>query len=100
MRNEMVTFKSAASASAAYRAIADPTRRRLLDVLLAGPASAGSLARRFSTSRPAIARHLAVLRRARLVSTKPRGRQRIYALRPNGLAPVSQWLAQHERSRG
>src|SRR5579864_3896721 len=60
MRNDLVTDKSAAST--ACRAIADPTRRKLLDVLLAGPASAGALAKRFSTSRPAIARHLAVLR--------------------------------------
>src|SRR6266436_3307930 len=62
----------------AFRAIADPTRRAILDRLRAGPANAGTLASDFQSSRPAISRHLRVLREARLVVDTRIGRERVF----------------------
>jgi DNA-binding transcriptional ArsR family regulator len=75
-----------------FRAIADPTRRALLDRLRAGPAAVNTLAAAFSQTRPAISRHLRVLRQAHLVREEPLGRERIYRLDAVGLQPVSGWL--------
>ena len=80
---------------AVFHAIAEPTRRRLLDALARGPRSAGSLARRFPASRPAIARHLRVLRAARLVRARAVGRRRIYELTPAPLHAVESWVAHY-----
>jgi DNA-binding transcriptional ArsR family regulator len=84
-------------AQAVFHAIAEPTRRGLLDVLAAGPRSAGALARRFPASRPAVARHLSVLRRSGLVRVKADGRRRIYTLSPAGLRAVGRWIARYDR---
>lgn len=75
-----------------FRAIADPTRRAILDRLRAGPANAGALAADFRQSRPAISKHLRVLRGARLVVATRRGRQRIYAIDALPLQTVAGWL--------
>jgi DNA-binding transcriptional ArsR family regulator len=75
-----------------FRAIADPTRRAILDRLRAGPANAGSLAADFRQSRPAISKHLRVLRQTRLVIAYPTGRERLYALEPTPLQTVVGWL--------
>jgi DNA-binding transcriptional ArsR family regulator len=75
-----------------FRAIADPTRRAILDRLRAGPANAGALAADFRSSRPAISRHLAVLRRARLVVDQRVGRERVYTIDPIPLQIVGGWL--------
>ncbi|MGH7337877.1 MAG: metalloregulator ArsR/SmtB family transcription factor, partial [Myxococcota bacterium] len=72
----------------AFEAIADPTRRQILDLLSAGEYRAGELARRFPISRPALSRHLRVLRHARLVRETRRGRHRFYALCPDPLREV------------
>jgi len=63
----------------AFRAIADPTRRAILDRLRAGPANAGTLASDFQSSRPAVSRHLRVLREARLVVDTRIGREQSVA---------------------
>jgi DNA-binding transcriptional ArsR family regulator len=76
----------------AFRAIADPTRRAILDRLRAGPANAGALAADFRQSRPAISKHLRVLRGARLVVATRLGRQRVYAIDPLPLQTVAGWL--------
>jgi DNA-binding transcriptional ArsR family regulator len=86
-----------ARAQSVFHAIGEPTRRRLLDALAAGPRSAGALARRFPASRPAVARHLGVLRRSGLVLVKAEGRRRIYTLNPSGLRAVSRWIARYDR---
>ena len=65
-----------------FRAIADPTRRAMLDRLRAGPAPVNALASDFRQSRPAISKHLRVLREARLVTEQRSGRQRVYELQP------------------
>lgn len=75
-----------------FRAIADPTRRAILDRLRAGPANAGTLAADFASSRPAISKHLRVLREARLVIDRSQGRERVYAVDPLPLQSVAGWL--------
>jgi DNA-binding transcriptional ArsR family regulator len=75
-----------------FRAIADPTRRAILDRLRAGPANAGALAADFRSSRPAISKHLRVLREARLVTDTAIGRERLYAISPVPLQGVVGWL--------
>jgi DNA-binding transcriptional ArsR family regulator len=75
-----------------FRAIADPTRRAILDRLRAGPARAGALAADFRTSRPAVSRHLRVLRQARLVADRRVGRERLYSIDPLPLQSVAGWL--------
>ena len=75
-------------------AMADPTRRRLLDVLAAdGPATASTLAEGVPISRQAVAKHLAVLRRAGLVSSSKQGRDVRFAIRTGGLSQTADWLA-------
>jgi DNA-binding transcriptional ArsR family regulator len=75
-----------------FRAIADPTRRAILDRLRAGPANAGALAAAFRQSRPAISKHLRVLREARLVVDTRVGRERVYTVDPVPLQSVAGWL--------
>ena len=75
-----------------FRAIADPTRRSILDRLRAGPANAGALASVFKSSRPAVSRHLRVLRRARLVTERRVGRERVYAVDAMPLQSIAGWL--------
>ena len=75
-----------------FRAIGDPTRRAILDRLRAGPSNAGSLAGDFHTSRPAISRHIRVLREAKLVRGTQVGRERIYEINAAPLQSVAGWL--------
>lgn len=80
-----------------FQAIADPTRRRLLEFLVDGERSVGRLADRFDASRPAISQHLGVLLRAGLVVERRVGRERRYRLEPARLREVSNWLRQYDR---
>src|SRR5436190_12095756 len=75
-----------------FRAIADPTRRAILDRLRAGPAPVNALASDFSQSRPAISKHLRVLRDAHLVAEHRAGRERLYQLQPLPLQRVAGWI--------
>jgi DNA-binding transcriptional ArsR family regulator len=76
----------------ALAAIADPTRRDLLALLARGEIAAGDLAAEFPVSRPAISRHLRVLREAGLVHVRTDGRRRLYALDPAPLRELDDWL--------
>ena len=76
----------------AFDGLADPTRRRLLARLTAGPLSAGELGDGEPVSRPAISRHLGVLRRTGLVEATADGRHQLYRLRPSALDPVRRYL--------
>ena len=76
-----------------FAALADPTRRRLLELLAAGERSAGELAREFDISRPGVSRHLRVLREAGLVRTRGEGQRRLYSVDPGPLDEVDAWLA-------
>ena len=75
-----------------FRAIADPTRRAILDRLRVGPTAVNELADDFEQSRPAISKHLRVLREARLVSEQRVGRERLYSLEPGPLRQVAGWI--------
>ena len=74
-------------------ALADPTRCRIIEILHEGAQPVHVLAGHFDISRPAISRHLRVLRQARLISEKKVGRENRYALHANRLKPVGDWLA-------
>jgi DNA-binding transcriptional ArsR family regulator len=89
MRNHTVTHQD----DAQFHALADPTRRAVLDLLTTGGQPAGQIARSFPVSRPAISRHLQLLRRANLVHEVRFGRHRVYKLNPAPLKAVDTWLA-------
>lgn len=74
-------------------ALADPTRCRIIELLRDGPQPVHSLTASFAISRPAISRHLRVLKNAGLISENKRGRENRYALHPARLAPVGRWLS-------
>ena len=88
MRNRSVTY----SAEATFHALADPTRRAVLDLLRQGAQPAGKIAGAFPVSRPAISKHLRQLRRARLVVEHRRGRHRYYQLNAEPLKAVDSWI--------
>jgi DNA-binding transcriptional ArsR family regulator len=75
-------------------AIADPVRREILLMLRSGPMPAGEIAGRFTITRPAVSRHLRVLRESGLVRDETVGRQRVYALDTNGLTALAEWIDQ------
>jgi DNA-binding transcriptional ArsR family regulator len=81
----------------AFLALADPTRRNILELLGAGPKSAGEIASRFPVSAPAISQHFKILREARLVQVRVDAQRRIYCIDPAGLRDVDRWLAQYRR---
>lgn len=91
MRNQTVTY----SAGATFSALADPTRRAVLDLLRRGRQPAGQIAQAFPVSRPAISKHLRLLRRAHLVNEQREGRHRFYHLNPEPLRTVDSWLDQY-----
>ena len=80
-----------------FLALANPTRRRLLELLADGPRTAGDLAEQFDLSRPAVAEHLQLLRRAALVRDEAVGRRRLYHLESEPLEQVADWLHPFER---
>ena len=93
MRNRSVTYSSEAT----FQALADPTRRAVLDLLRRGRQPAGQIAGAFPVSRPAISKHLRLLRRAHLVQEHREGRLRVYQLNPEPLRAVDSWLDQYRR---
>lgn len=96
-RNHYVTLSSVDLVAGA---IADPVRRDILVMLRSRRLSAGEIADRFAISRPAVSRHLRVLRESGLVQDETVGRQRFYALNPAQLGELATWLAQFTRPSG
>ncbi|WP_340540399.1 ArsR/SmtB family transcription factor [Nocardioides sp. GXZ039] len=82
------------AADAAFDALGDPTRRRIIEVLREGPCPVGGLADRLPVGRPAVSKHLKVLEGAGLVEHRSAGTRNLYALAPGGLAPVQVWLTE------
>src|SRR5580658_2210982 len=80
--------------SAAFAALADPTRRRVLERLGAGPLPVGRIAEGLPVSRPAVSQHLKVLKDAGLVSDRAEGTRRVYQIDPEGLGAIRAWLDQ------
>jgi DNA-binding transcriptional ArsR family regulator len=79
-----------------FQAIADPTRRALLDRLSTGEQPVKQLAEPFAMSLPAISQHLQILCEAGLVQMRKAGRQRLYRLNPEPLKQVSDWIAHYD----
>ncbi|NDV01016.1 ArsR/SmtB family transcription factor [Pseudoroseicyclus tamaricis] len=86
MTNEAATPGPAESPGGAIAALADPTRRALVERLRAGPLAVGALAEGLPVSRPAVSQHLKVLSGAGLVEARAEGTRRIYGLSPEGVA--------------
>jgi len=76
----------------AIRAIAEPNRRRILQLVTANELSAGEIAAEFEITRPAVSQHLGVLREAGLVSERREGTRRLYSLRPEGFDDLKSFL--------
>jgi DNA-binding transcriptional ArsR family regulator len=83
---------------AVVRALADGSRRTLLETLAGGAATAGELAERLPIARPGVSRHLRVLREAGLVDVRQEAQRRIYSLRPEPLAEVDEWIGRYRAS--
>jgi DNA-binding transcriptional ArsR family regulator len=75
-----------------FTALADPTRRHILESLRATPLTVGELAADQPVSRPAVSQHLKVLAEARLVRVEPRGNRRVYSVRRDGLDELRRYL--------
>jgi DNA-binding transcriptional ArsR family regulator len=80
---------------AILRALADESRRTVLDTLTGGPATAGELAALLPIARPGVSRHLRVLREAGLVDVRQEAQRRVYSLRLEPLAEVDEWLGRY-----
>ena len=82
-----------------FAALADPTRCRVVELLHGRPLPVHELAAAFSISRPAISRHLRVLKDAGLVREEKHGRENLYSLQRQRLRPLADWLNRHWNSR-
>jgi DNA-binding transcriptional ArsR family regulator len=80
---------------AVLQALADQSRRTVLEILRDHPATAGELADALPIARPGVSRPLRVLREAGLVDVRQEAQRRIYSLRPEGLAEVDEWLGDY-----
>jgi DNA-binding transcriptional ArsR family regulator len=77
--------------------LAEPTRRRIVELLAEGDRSAGEIASHFPTSRPGISRHLRVLREHGLVRAREDAQRRVYSLDPAPLEELDEWLQRYRR---
>ena len=85
------------TAMTAYSALAEPSRRQILDLLREGERSVTELVAHLDLSQPGVSKHLKVLRDAGLVNVRPEGKRRWYCLRAQPLAEVAEWLAPYRR---
>lgn len=81
---------------AVFRALADPSRRAILERLTRGETAVKDLTARFDISQPAVSQHLATLRKAGLVSERRDGRLVYYRVDPKGLRPLIDWITQYQ----
>ena len=84
-------------AAAVLDVLAEPNRRRILDLVRDRPRPVGELVDELGLTQPGTSKHLRVLREAGLVEVRPDGRRRLYALRPEPLAELDAWLAPYRR---
>jgi DNA-binding transcriptional ArsR family regulator len=77
-----------------FRAVADPTRRIILERLHQGELTAGELCGPFRMTQPSLSKHLAVLRRSRMITARRSGRHRYYRLAPEPIEQIAAWAAQ------
>jgi DNA-binding transcriptional ArsR family regulator len=90
-------YIQAVSRTEIFQAIADPTRRRVLELLSERERTAGELASAFTVSRPAVSRHLRVLRAAGLVRARVEAQHRVYSLDAEPLGELDVWLSTYRR---
>jgi DNA-binding transcriptional ArsR family regulator len=84
-----------------FEAVAEPTRRTVLDLLASQERSAGELVAAFpALTQPAVSRHLRILRESQLVDVRADGARRMYSLRPPALAELDRWLENYRRFWG
>ena len=89
-----MTTSHIAVSAAALDALGDPHRREILEILAAGPTPVGAIAERLPISRPAVSRHLRLLKEAELVSDEAVGTRRVYRLRADGIAAIHAYFEQ------
>ena len=82
------------SAESVFDALGEPVRRRILELLRGGPSPVGRIAEQLPVGRPAVSKHLKVLRGAGLIERNTVGTRNLYALAPPGLVVAQQWLVQ------
>ena len=78
-----------------FQALADPSRRAILESLMRGEAGVNDLTARFDISQPAVSQHLANLKLAGLVNSRRDGRRVYYRVRPRGMKPLIDWIAHY-----
>ena len=83
-----------------FAVLAEPARRRILDLLLERPRAVGELVEKLGLTQPGTSKHLRVLREAGLVIVKPEAQKRVYALNPEPLAELDEWLEPYRRLWG
>ncbi|MDT7627718.1 MAG: hypothetical protein QOF99_8619 [Pseudonocardiales bacterium] len=83
--------------STTFEVLAEPTRRRILDLLRGRPRLVGELTEELGLTQPGTSKHLRVLREAGLVQVRPEAQRRWYELRPEPLAEIDEWLAPYRR---
>lgn len=87
------------NAQLVFRALADPTRRAIISMLAEGPRSIGDIAVEFEMTRPAVAKHLAILKQGAVISIETKGRERINRLTPQALKTAADWLSAFQSLR-
>jgi DNA-binding transcriptional ArsR family regulator len=80
-----------------FDVLAEPNRRRILDLLQARECSVGQLVERLELSQPAVSKHLRILREAGLVDVRVDAQRRLYSVRPDPLRAMDEWLAPYRR---
>jgi DNA-binding transcriptional ArsR family regulator len=88
----------ATTTSDAFNAVAEPQRRRVLDVLAAGERSVNDLVESLGLTQPQVSKHLRVLREVDAVTVREEGRQRLYRLNGSALKPIHDWVKEYERT--
>ena len=93
--NHMVKYNNE-ELTAVFHALADPTRRKLIEILTRGPRSVTDLAASFSISLPAVSKHLKIMESAGVINRQQKGRVHEMSLRPESLEMGTEWLAWHK----
>jgi len=88
----------AATTADTFNAVAEPRRRQILDVLMAGERSVGDLVGVLGLAQPQVSKHLRVLREVGAVEVRDEGRQRVYRLNGAALKPIHDWVKRYERT--
>jgi DNA-binding transcriptional ArsR family regulator len=96
--SEYDTHMARTATTDAFNAIAEPSRRRLLDALGAGEATVGELVDRLGLTQPQVSKHLGVLRAVDVVSVRVDGRRRWYRVNGPALKPIHDWVGRFERT--